>query len=62
MKICECVCVHIPPKSLGDSLAKGNPNPCFMGKPEGLEEGSGQYRPGKTGMDSLEKIEAGSLF
>lgn len=54
--------MHIPPKSLGDSLAKGNPTPCFMGEPEGLEEGSGQYRPGKTGMDSLEKIEAGSLF
>lgn len=33
-----------------------------MGQPVGLEEGSGQYRLGKKGLDSLEKREASSLF
>lgn len=56
------MCVHVPPKSLGDSLARGNPTPCFMGQPVGLEKGSGQYRLGKKGLHSLEKREAGSLF
>lgn len=49
------MCVHVPPKSLCDSLARGNPTPCFMGQPVGLEERSGQYRLEKKSLGSLEE-------
>lgn len=56
-----CVCVCIPQKSLGDSLARGTPTPCFTGQPMGLEEGSGQPRlgggVGERGSDSPERRE-----
>lgn len=42
-----CVCVNVPQKPLGGCLARGNPIPCFMGRPVGLEEGSGQHRLGE---------------
>lgn len=52
MSVCTC-----PKKSLCDSLARGNPTPCFMGQPVGLKEGSGQHRLGKRGSDSPERRE-----
>lgn len=49
------MCVHVPQKPLDGCLGSGNPTSCFMGQPEGLEEGSGQHSLGERGSDSLER-------
>ena len=34
--MCMCVHAHVTQKSLGDSLARGDPTPCFTGTTNGV--------------------------